>query len=88
MYRKTIIWTKSSLIEFENILVFYIQRNNSSTYSEWLFVEIGKRIELISNHPNIGRVTDLPNFKIFTFIHYGIIYKNVGGLYLFSQFGI
>lgn len=75
MVKKQIVWTDNSIKELENILEFYIKRNNSINFSSWLLVEIEKRIEIISIYPKIGRETDLSTLRILPFNNYGIIYK-------------
>jgi len=75
MVKKQIVWTDNSIKELENILEFYIKRNNSINFSSWLLDEIEKRIEIISFYPKIGRETDLSNLRILPFNNYGIIYK-------------
>ena len=75
MAKKQISWTKTSLSELENILAFYLERNQSSVYSNWLLLEIEKRINLISHYSKIGRKTDITNLRLFPFNNYGIFYK-------------
>lgn len=75
MVKKQIVWTESSTKEFEIILQFYIQRNQSIKFSSWLLDEIEKRIEIISIYPKIGRKTDLEFLRLLPFNNYGIIYK-------------
>ena len=75
MVKKQIVWTKTSIIEVENILQFYIKRNKNNIFSTRLLNEIAKRIDLISVFPKIGIKTDLPWIRILPFKNFGIIYK-------------
>jgi plasmid stabilization system protein ParE len=75
MVRKKVIWSQTAISELENILAFYIQRNQSETYSLWLYQEVEKRVNIISLFPAIGRKTDLQHVHILPFENYGIIYK-------------
>ena len=75
MAKKQVIWTETSVVELENILQYYIDRNGSINYSAWLLNELEKRIEIISIYPKIGRETDSSKLRISPFNDYGIIYK-------------
>ena len=67
MVRKKIIWSQTAISELENILAFFIQRNQSETYSLWLYKEVEKRVNIISLFPAIGRKTDLQYVHILPF---------------------
>ena len=85
MVRKKIIWSQTAISELENILSFYIQRNQSDEYSLWLYNALEKRVQLISVFPALGRKSDMPDVHILPFDHFGIIYKTKGqAIYILS----
>ncbi|KAA0990992.1 type II toxin-antitoxin system RelE/ParE family toxin [Dyadobacter aurulentus] len=75
MAERTITWARNASIELRSILEFYAERNQSTTYSQWLLREMNYRASLIAHFPKIGRVTDRKDIRIFPFQHYGILYK-------------
>ncbi|MFZ1705832.1 MAG: type II toxin-antitoxin system RelE/ParE family toxin [Saprospiraceae bacterium] len=78
MVRKKITWSQTAISELENILAFYIQRNQSDEYSLRLYKTLEKRVQLISVFPTMGKKSDMPDVHILPFQHFGIIYRTKG----------
>lgn len=64
-----IIWTKKAKKELIDILQYWINRNNSNTFSIKLNSLIENQLNTIAEYPKVCRSTDIPN------IHVKIIYK-------------
>ena len=70
---KKIRWTTRAIADRTNIYKYWLDKNNSKTYSEKLEYFFNKSAEIISVFPQIGRKTDYRNvyvkvikdFKIF-----------------------
>lgn len=56
MVKRRIIWTKSAQSERKEILMYWFNRTQSKTYSKKLNKLFSERIELLSKHPEIGRL--------------------------------
>lgn len=59
------------------ILEYWIEHNQSKTYSIKLFNLFKEASSLISQYPNIGRPTDLPKIRIKTVRGYLMIYEEL-----------
>lgn len=73
---KQIIWSERAIDDLLKILEYWKQRNNSNSYSKKLNELFNKSIELISNHPSIGRLTQIENIKFKVVKDYLIIYED------------
>jgi len=59
MVQRKIIWSERAKNKLFNILEFYIQRNQSKTYSARLYKLISDEVKLLSRHPQLGfKTTD------------------------------
>jgi len=74
MARKKIIWTDAARSELYQILDFFIQRNNSTSYSAKLFKEIQHTLKVLSRYPFLGKPTDIPNVRMIVLKEYQIYY--------------
>ncbi|MEM8940202.1 MAG: type II toxin-antitoxin system RelE/ParE family toxin [Bacteroidota bacterium] len=61
-----------------DILEYWINRNKSKTYSEKLYSLISLAIELIAEHPEIGRLTDEPEIRLKVIRDYYLVYEDDG----------
>jgi len=57
--QKKVVWSERAQKEKLKILDFWIQQNKSTSYSEKLNSVIEETLELLKNHPEIGRKTDI-----------------------------
>lgn len=58
MVKRKIIWTKSAIVERKKILMYWNNRNLSTTYSKKLNKLFSENVKLLSTYPEIGRVTN------------------------------
>ena len=77
MAKKKVIWSKRAHLDRIEILEYWIEHNQSKTYSEKLFKLFKEASNLIGQYPNIGRPTDLPSTRIKTVRDYMMIYEEL-----------
>ncbi|WP_288460626.1 type II toxin-antitoxin system RelE/ParE family toxin [uncultured Chryseobacterium sp.] len=70
---KQIIWTKRASNEWLDILQYWINRNKSNSFSIKLNNLIKNNLELLSEFPDIGRKTDIPNVSV-KIVHKYLLY--------------
>jgi toxin YoeB len=58
-----IVWSDVANEKLEEILFFYLVRNESETYSKKLFRKFMQDIRLLSHAPNIGITNKLKNVR-------------------------
>jgi addiction module RelE/StbE family toxin len=63
MARK-IVWTKIAQEERKNIFKYWNNRNKSTLYSKKLQSLFKESLNLISQNPNIGKLTDIEGVRI------------------------
>lgn len=72
---KRIVWTENAHNERKEILLYWKNHNQSTTYSKKLNELIKKAIQLISAHPHIGRKTDVENVRVKLVRDYLLFYE-------------
>lgn len=75
MAKRKIIWTKSAKLERNEILKYWINRTKSKTYSKKLNKLFSEAINLLSEHPKIGRTTNDGETRINIVRDYLIFYE-------------
>lgn len=75
MVEYKIEWATDAKSDLYNILVFYVQRNKSTSYSNKLNTKINKSINLISSNPLLGTKTDYDSVRALITGEYQIIYE-------------
>jgi|AntRauTorckE6833_2_1112554.scaffolds.fasta_scaffold25406_2 toxin YoeB len=74
--QKKVVWSERAQKEKLKILDFWIQQNKSTSYSEKLNSVIEETLELLKNHPEIGRKTDIGEDIRMKFIgNYEVFYQ-------------
>lgn len=63
MAQKKVIWSIRAQQDRIAILEYWINRNKSKTYSGKLYHLFNQAVDLIAEHPNIGRSTSFQNVK-------------------------
>ena len=74
MARK-IVWTQQGHNQKIKILAYWLDHNQSSTYSKKLNHLFNKKIELLIQYPYLGIKTQLKNIRVKTVNKYLIAYK-------------
>jgi plasmid stabilization system protein ParE len=57
MAKRSVIWTPRAEAELKEVLQFYRDRNESTTYSVRLLDDVEKLTGLVSRFPYLGRIT-------------------------------
>ena len=73
---RTIIWTEKAQRELIEILKYWNHRNKSKSFSARLNKLIEEQLNLISEFPKIGRITDIPNVKV-KVVHKYLLYYEI-----------
>jgi plasmid stabilization system protein ParE len=63
MARRKIIWSHRAKIKHLEILEFYYRRNQSKSYSQKIYKEIKKSVNLLKKQPRLGLKTDDPTVR-------------------------
>jgi len=75
MVKRKIIWSHKARIKLTQILEFYIERNNSRTYSVKLYHQIQKNVRLLVKQPCIGIKTDQKDIRSLVIGEFMIFYE-------------
>jgi len=75
MASRKIVWTKEANSERKEILEFWIEHNQSKTYSIKLNKLFVKALKQLAEHPKIGRETDFKNARVKIVRNYLIFYE-------------
>lgn len=75
MVVRKIVWTHSSKIELYQILEYFIERNQSKTYSLKLYKKINTEIVKLITQPEIGKITNMINVRALLIESYFIFYE-------------
>lgn len=70
---KKIIWTNKAKRELIDILKYWVERNQSKTFSIKLNNLITEQLQLIAEFPESGKRTDIPNVSL-KIIHKYLLY--------------
>jgi plasmid stabilization system protein ParE len=75
MAKYKIEWSTEARLDLIDILEFYIDRNNSATYSKRLNSKINKSLNLILKNPLIGLQSQIESVRVMITGDYQIIYE-------------
>ncbi len=75
MAKKQIIWSKRANTELVEVLQYYFERNGNSRYSLKILLEVEALLNLLSESPNIGRLTTDQKSRVITMKVYLIFYE-------------
>ncbi|GGG57163.1 type II toxin-antitoxin system RelE/ParE family toxin [Epilithonimonas arachidiradicis] len=85
MAKRKIVWTNSAKSELKEILIYWTNKTKSKTYSKKLNKLFTEAIDLLSQHPKIGRTTNDQNARISIVRNYLIFYEiNVNEIIILS----
>jgi toxin YoeB len=74
---KQIIWSFNAQADRKQILQYWIERNQSKTYSRKLFLLFQEAVKLIAHHPNIGTLTEFGHVRSKVVRDYQIFYEEI-----------
>jgi toxin YoeB len=72
---KEIVWSELAVLEFTNILEFYIEHNGSVTYSSRLLLEVEELTQTLAQSEFIGRITENKITRVISLKHYSLFYE-------------
>jgi len=70
-----VIWSEAAETDLEDLLLFWIEHNKSTTYSIKLSDIIKKAVALIAIMPLLGKATDIENVRCLVKENYSIFYE-------------
>jgi toxin YoeB len=72
---KKVIWAKRAQNDRKEILAFWVEHNQSSTYSKKLDALFKEAVRIIKRNPEIGKPTDIEGVRIKVISHYLMFYE-------------
>jgi plasmid stabilization system protein ParE len=72
---RQIVWTVPAEQDLKEILVYWVQRNGSATFSSKLYGRIQAAIARTVENPFIGRPTDMDGIRVIRVGEYLIFYE-------------
>ncbi len=76
MVERTVIWTATAEIQFENTLRFWSAKTNSNSFSIKLNETVDSYIKSILQSPNLFKASKFRNVRAATIEHFTLYYKN------------
>lgn len=71
-----IVWTDTAIIELQDIIHYWNERNQSKRYSNKIRTSLNNGLNLLKTTPEIGRKTNIPTVRIKVLLqHFLLIYK-------------
>ena len=75
MAQRKIIWTETAARQRRSILEYWLQRNQSPTYSLKLLRLSNEKVNLIAENPLIYKTAEFPDTHVATMGHFSLFYK-------------
>lgn len=75
MAEKQIVWSPRANEEFKSILEFYLDRNESNSYSLKLLNAVDSLLILIKEHNNLGRLSSNKTTRVLPFESFLLFYE-------------
>lgn len=75
MAQKKVIWTETAAWQRRSILEYWIQRNQSTTYSIKLLRLSNEKANLIATNPQLYKAADFQNTRVASIGHFSLFYK-------------
>jgi hypothetical protein len=75
MAQKEVIWTETAALQRRYILEYWIQRNQSKTYSLKLLRLSNEKANLIATNPLNYKAAEFPNTHVASMGHFSLFYK-------------
>lgn len=63
MAKRKIVWSHRAKIKLFNILEFYTERNQSTSFSKKLYKKFNKELSLLLKQTDIGIITEIENVR-------------------------
>lgn len=75
MAERKIIWTETAALQRRSILEYWLQRNQSPTYSLKLLQLSNEKANLIAENPLIYKTAEFPDTHVAAMGHFSLFYK-------------
>jgi plasmid stabilization system protein ParE len=75
MAQKKIVWTETAARQRRSILEYWLQRNQSPTYSLKLLRLSNEKANLIAENPLIHKTAEFPDTYVAAMGHFSLFYK-------------
>jgi len=75
MAQKEIIWTETAALQRRTVLEYWLQRNQSPTYSLKLLRLSNEKASKIADNPLIYKTAEFPDTRVAAMGHFSLFYK-------------
>ncbi len=75
MAKKEIVWTETAALQRRSILDYWLQNNNSPTYSLKLLRLSNGKAELLAQNPLLFKTADFEDTRVAAMGHFSLFYK-------------
>jgi plasmid stabilization system protein ParE len=86
MAKRIIIWTETAANQRRFVFEYWNLRNGNSKYSKKLLRLVNRRLNLISNNPNLFKPTNFAFTREAAMGNYSIYYKSINEQIIVSAF--
>ena len=86
MAERTIVWTKTADLQFVGVLEYWVDRTQSTAYSERLIDLVEERTAVIAQTPYAFKKADHLNTRVAIMQHYSIYYKAMDSIIFITAF--
>ena len=86
MAGRKVIWTETAAKQRRLILEYWLQRNQSATYSLKLLELSNEKAEIIAENPLIYKTSEFPNMRVAAMGHFSLFYKTTGDTVIITAF--
>lgn len=75
MARRKLIWSKNAVVQLHEVLMFYKQRNKSSSYSIKLYNRFNLELDKLLTRPELGVKTKIEKIRGLIVSNYVLYYE-------------
>jgi plasmid stabilization system protein ParE len=75
MAKRKIVWTETAAKQRREVLRYWTERNNSTTYAEKLIEITAKHLTVISKNPEAFKETEINDVRESAMGHFSLYYK-------------
>ena len=86
MAQKEIIWTETAALQRRTILEYWLQRNQSPTYSLKLIRLSNEKATKIADNPLICKTAEFPDTRVAAMGHFSLFYKITNSAIIITAF--
>lgn len=86
MAQKKIIWTETAARQRRSILEYWLERNQSTTFSLRLLRLSNEKANLIADNPMMYKAAEFPNTRVASLGHFSLFYKTLDDAIVITAF--